>query len=175
MWENALIIPFSYVTTGSFNVGMADAKSLTWFQFVRLTMEEQESLIHRFDSYSKKVISNIISNQLKKYVREQNRSTQEISFEEYLKFFDFETWDDYHIEKHKVSSGNHVFFLDDENLCDAINNMRASYRNVLILMVLAEFTAEETAELLKIQQSSVWRYKSLALKELREKSVKHER
>lgn len=44
-----------------------------------------------------------------------------------------------------------MFFLDDENLCDAINNMRASYRNVLILMVLAEFTAEETAELLKIQ------------------------
>lgn len=139
-----------------------------------MSEEEQEGLIHRFDSYSKKVISNLISNQLKKYRREHNRCEQEISFEEYLKFSDFETWDDYHIEKHKVSSGNHVFFLEDELLCNALNHMRASYRNVLILMVLAEFTAEETAEILKIQQSSVWRYKSLALKELREKSQKHE-
>lgn len=40
---DSLTIPFSHVTVGNFHADLQDAKSLTWFQLVRLTMEEKGS------------------------------------------------------------------------------------------------------------------------------------
>ena len=134
-----------------------------------LTDAEREDILRRFDSFSKKVIRNEVANQMKRIERDRKKRDRELSYEELITCIAGAAWDEYAIEKDRIELRGKEYLFEDEALYEAVNSLSNSLKTVLLLTCYDEKTAEETAKELAIQIGTVYRYRSLAMKCIREK------
>ena len=135
----------------------------------KLSEAEQEELLRRFDSFSKKVIRTEVDCQMARWYKKLEKRKKEFPYEECPEFPDWAYTDSYDSEKSRIRMGQREYLFEDEDLYEAVNGLCDSLKKVLLLTYFDERSAEETAEELAIQIGTVYRYRSNALKYLKEK------
>ena len=135
----------------------------------KLSEAEQEELLRRFDSFSKKVIRTEVDCQMARWYKKLEKRKKEFPYEGCPDLLDLAYTDSYESEKSRIRMGQREYLFENEDLYEAVNGLCDSLKKVLLLTYFDERSAEETAEELAIQIGTVYRYRSNALKYLKEK------
>ncbi len=121
---------------------------------------------NQFDYFSKKVIRNLVRNELDKHKREANKQL-EVPLDESIAIQQG-CVDDYQVEKIPLKIGEETVMLDSQSLVDALMAIGEKKRQVIIMSVVFGLPVSDIAELLKIKNRTVIEYKSIGLQKLKQ-------
>lgn len=120
---------------------------------------------HRFDRFIKLCTKNKTRNTVRD-IESKCRHINETPMESVEEILDY--WDRYPLEKEKMHEETLLTEELSLEMKETLQILPKRIRTVIILAIIHEKTTREISELLNIHHSTVWKYKSMGIRILRE-------
>lgn len=164
----------STISTGILNEGLRPGE-LCKKDVVALDDSKQRTIQHQFDAYVKKALRGEVNDHKSELAR---LSSHETLFSELPDGMleSLCTYDEYPCEQHCFSAAGQSITVRSDALADAISELSARKRDVLLMAYCLGFSDAEIASLLNLMASTVHYHRTSSLKQIkRQMGVKNEK
>lgn len=164
----------STISTGILNEGLRHGE-LCKKDVVALDDSKQRTVQHQFDAYVKKALRGEVNDHKSELAR---LSSHETLFSELPDGMleSLCTYDEYPCEQHCFSAAGQSITVRNDTLANAISELSARKRDVLLMAYCLGFSDAEIASLLNLMASTVHYHRTSSLKQIkRQMGVKNEK